>query len=365
MKILFLSEYSPLPKYDNGTSIRIFNFLEQLKRKNINYIFYTLQNNKTKKLDCLFNVKYISDHKDLFSLNKYNNKAFVSELDTIISSNDPSHIIIEGMTFAVIPKKYDPITIINVVDCLSLVMLKKLKTENFINLKTIIKLINYLYFERYVLSKYNNLVVVSNQDAKFLSKTTKSRINIIPNGYDESIFDNGNLKIIPTLFFLGNFSGYMNTESVNYILKNISDKAFTKFGFNTVLAGKNIPENLIEAFKKTPHIKFLPNVESLNEIYNKYKIFICAIEYGTGIKNSILNAIASNNLIICSKTIALEHNLTHKHNCLIYQDRSKIIKLIEDNLVLINTIKIDNTDLLKNFSWNENVNKTINLVGRK
>ena len=365
MKILFISEYSPLPKYNNGTSIRIFNFLEQLKRKNVDYIFYTLQNNKTKELDCLFNVKYISDQKSFFSLNKYNNKGFVSEIDFIISSYNPSHIIIEGMTFAVIPKKYYPITIVNVVDCLSLVMFKKLKTEYFVNLKTIIKLINYIYIERYILSNYCNLVVVSNQDAKFLSKTTKSRINIIPNGYDESIFDKGKMKIIPTLFFLGNFSGYMNIESVNYILKNISDKAFIKFGFNTVLAGKNIPKDLIESFKEKNHIKFSPNVDSLNEIYNKFKIFICAIEYGTGIKNSILNAIAANNLIICSKTIAFEHKLTDNHNCLIYEDRSKIIKLIEDNLTFIKTIKIDNKDLLKHFSWSENVNTTINLIERE
>ena len=363
MKILFLSEYSPLPKYSDGTSIRIYNFLEKLKYNNINYLFCTLEKNK--QLDSLFNVKYISNHKSFSPFNKYNNKDFISKIEVIISDYNPSHIVIEGMTFAVISKKYYPITVVNVVDCLSLVMLKKMKTEYFLNLKTIIKFINYLYIERYILSKYNNLVVVSHQDADFLSITTKSKINVIANGYDESIFDNGKIKNIPTLFFLGNFSGYMNIESVNYILNNISDLAFSKFKFKTVLAGKKIPKDLIDSFKTKKHIKFIPNVESLNEIYNSYKIFICAIEYGTGIKNSVLNAIAANNLIICNKTIAFEHKLTDKQNCLIYEHRSKIIKLIEDNLTLINTIKIDNTDLLKHFSWYDNINKTLNLIERK
>lgn len=39
MKVLFISEYSPLPKYTDGTSIRIFNFLKQLKKKKLTTFF--------------------------------------------------------------------------------------------------------------------------------------------------------------------------------------------------------------------------------------------------------------------------------------------------------------------------------------
>ena len=97
----------------------------------------------------------------------------------------------------------------------------------------------------------------------------------------------------------------------------------------------------------------------MNVILNKAKFYLCPVIYGSGIKNSIIQAMALNMPIVCLKKMITSHflNETNSHS---FDSREKMLKAMlkarERNWNIDNKRLIDNS-----LSWARCVNSTLEL----
>ena len=108
------------------------------------------------------------------------------------------------------------------------------------------------------------------------------------------------------LLYIGTFAWEANVDGLDYFLKNIYPKVKERVkNVKFYIVGKNPPQKLLDYSLNDSSIVFTGFVENLSEIYNKAKIFITYLRFGSGIKIKILEAL-SNGLPVVANDIGLE-----------------------------------------------------------
>lgn len=93
--------------------------------------------------------------------------------------------------------------------------------------------------------------------------------------------------------YFGFYGHQPNIDAVNYFTKNIFNKInipnikfyILGYGSNKI---KNIPNNIIR----------IDNITNISKELSKYKVFICPLRYGAGLKKKILDAMASHTPVV-------------------------------------------------------------------
>jgi polysaccharide biosynthesis protein PslH len=373
-KVCIVSTYLPFPKYNDGTTIRLFNIISELIAMGAEVVFilidkYGVSNNiENDKLGIDFRVIPMTRYEKIIShcrIDALCLESIRTNFNQIFDYDAHDYVIVEGMFSASLIDPTYKKSVVNVVDAMSLVALREIRSKSFWTFKAYVRFIQCFFFEKLILSKFHNITVVAADDAKYLSKITLGKIHVINNGVDVKEFKvtNQNVKseFSKKICFVANFAGFMNEEALHYLVHHVAPVVYKLLGVHTSIIGKNIPE-----FAKNvgeDYLEIYEDVESTAEYIKSADIFICPVVYGSGIKNSVLQAVALNIPVVCRKEYMKTHHLTQHQNGYGFKERAEIVDIIQTFYESKSIPKIDNTEIVNDhLLWSSCVKKTLVII---
>lgn len=337
MKILIVSPFLP-NSLDSGGKTRLYNLLRKVVDSGVEVVFFVIGEkeftrndiNKFKaifpevKLYCKFfkpsffaKIKYflsnfIHADKNCFAVIK-------NEINSIINKEKINILQIEFSQFA----RYLSKTKINSILVIHEIRFKKIWREVLIQKKLVMKfffLVKYFLLKKEELfnfSKFDQLVVMSNEDSKNLSGYNLSSISVIENGVDVDVFNFSFSGAEKKIYFLGWFGNVQNEDSLEYYLKSISPNMKNNDGFELSIFGGDLRESIKKRVEDVGgrYYGFLENEHLLKEVMGS--ILVVPLRYGGGTRLKILEAMAIGNPVV-STTIGAEGlDVQNNYNILI------------------------------------------------
>lgn len=199
---------------------------------------------------------------------------FISRFTTLIKREDPLlKIIIDTMDFHY--KEF----------------IRKYDITN--NQKDLDKALEFYQNEKELYRAADQVIVISKEEQENIQEKIAGikKIRIIPNIHEITEFD------IPFhkrqhMCFVGHFGNKHNVDAVEYFLKNIFKfikKVNPKIEFHII--GRS-SERFKKVFK-SPNVKVIGKLKNLRRALTFYKLFLCPMLYGAGLKGKIGEAMAA------------------------------------------------------------------------
>lgn len=201
-------------------------------------------------------------------------------------------------TFAGLNLRSDYPVFLNAVD--SIARFNKTRFDKSGQFTDLFKTFIYRQYEKRALQPASVINFVSSEDARYVrSFTSQLPVVTIPNGIDTQCFrPNPSGQFQRTILFTGNFEYYPNIQAARHIASNILPLIRARDNRVTLhIVGKNPPKDLFGVSGVTVS----GFVEDISEYYRNAGAFVCALETGSGVKNKVLEAMASGLPVITSK----------------------------------------------------------------
>ncbi|MEO5687567.1 MAG: glycosyltransferase [Burkholderiaceae bacterium] len=157
-------------------------------------------------------------------------------------------------------------------------------------------------YERYesrVLPTVARASFVSQTDLEFVcSRRDGLALQCIPNGVDTEWFrDDGGIREPAALLFTGNFTYQPNADAAMYLAREVLPLVRAQRpDARLLIVGRAPPEGLA----RFPGVEVTGFVEDIRAYYQQATVFVCALRSGAGIKNKILEAMATGIPIVSS-----------------------------------------------------------------
>lgn len=163
----------------------------------------------------------------------------------------------------------------------------------------------FAYIEAYRVKEYEKkisaladyVLCVSSHDIDRLVDigVDRHKLKLIRSVGDESLLKKEDLVFENTeesLLFIGTLSWEPNIDGLIWFIKNAWDKLKNRReNIKFYIVGKNPPERLIEVVAQHNDIVLTGYVENLEEYYEKCRVFISPLRFGSGIKIKNINAL--------------------------------------------------------------------------
>lgn len=168
-----------------------------------------------------------------------------------------------------------------------------------------IESIKYLRLE-YRIPPNTKVHFVSSVDSEYfinIHNKTQSKVTTIENGISPSTFYPLDLKKKKEIIFFGNLSYSPNTAAVNFIAGKLAKELRKSLpNYKIVIIGRLDEKS---RFTINNNVEFKGFVNNLNYIINQSRVAIFPIFFGTGIKNKVLESLATG-IPIVATDVALE-----------------------------------------------------------
>jgi glycosyltransferase involved in cell wall biosynthesis len=372
LNILFLSLESPFPVYKDGVTIRIYNLVKEFsKLANIHLIFLSeeelSQENKNElKNYCRFtrvthDQSSVSKFKKLVNPNRYQSRLFKTNLRDVLKNFSPNIVFCEQLFvsqygFLV---KQTPV-ILSVVDAISLAAFRIAQSD----LSLLQKLQWYYlgsqraWIERKILRKAALATTVSWDDARYLTRISGREVLSIPNGTDLKFFS-PQYELYPAsdrcaIGFSGNFADFPNHETCLYLIHHIFPQLHVLNNrMRFVLAGRGLSTEVI---RELPYyVEYRENYQDIRYALKDVLLFLCPVISGTGIKNSVLQAMALEIPVVVTELVGAPIEITNELNGFIACRGpllvERIMEILGDSEKLRSIGKAGRDHITKNFSW--------------
>ena len=217
-------------------------------------------------------------------------------------------------------------------------------------------------YERQLFDYFENKLIISKQDQQHISHPEKSRITVIPNGVDNTFFEEIPRPELYDFVFVGNMSYPPNIEAVQYIAKHI----LPKFPTATFLISGATPHAIVQQLAEHPQITIQGWVDDIRESYVNGKIFLAPMMIGTGMQNKLLEAMALKTPCITTSLANDAIGMKNKTEIVVANSVEEMVSSISE--LLENPLKrqeIAQNAYLKvksNFNWVESNKKLIQLI---
>jgi glycosyltransferase involved in cell wall biosynthesis len=315
LKILFVSPESYYPENLNGVNKINFNLVKENTFYSIDYLTRNFTGDFpentciSKHFSTNKNMTKKSKLRSLFSITPYNLETkkdvidLVNRINEISSDYDIIHLSSISLINSIdLIQEQDKI-FFSAIDCLSLIMHRKFKASSNIILKGLyyFEYLKCKYSEKRIYKKINQCHFVSNIDAQFAKDSLHLKNPIfIPNGIDtETFYDRLMNRNKKSLIFVGNFNYSPNQEAATFIIEELAPKLIElDTEIKVYLVGANPTKKMLTS--KAKNVVVTGKVDSLTEYLQAASIFISPIFSGAGIKNKVLEAMASGLFTICS-----------------------------------------------------------------
>jgi polysaccharide biosynthesis protein PslH len=150
------------------------------------------------------------------------------------------------------------------------------------------------HFERWMFSPYNVVTVVSARDRDELHSLNPAlRVEVIPNGVDLARFPlRQRQREAARLLFVGNYDYPPNYDAAYWLATEILPRVREQVpGASLWLVGHNPPPDLLAL--QSDHVEVTGRVDDVRPYYTEATVFVCPLRMGAGIKNKVLEALAS------------------------------------------------------------------------
>jgi glycosyltransferase involved in cell wall biosynthesis len=207
--------------------------------------------------------------------------------------------------------------------------------NQYINLKFKIAANVGIWKEKNIL-KENYCAYLGIDEIKYIPKEYKQNCLIFPFfiNLNKNLFNNdGKLILVGDYSFKPNYIMLQNINNIAELIKN-----------DIYIYGNNIPKLNFKS-----NIKIVGYADTLDEIYQDARALIYAIDYGTGIKNKVLEAMSYGIPTIGYKEAFTNLDLIDKNNCVVVNSLKYMIEMCNNaNLSKISDSLYEYTK--KNFS---------------
>jgi glycosyltransferase involved in cell wall biosynthesis len=207
-------------------------------------------------------------------------------------------------------------------------------------------------YERTVFDYFENQIIISEQDRSFIAHPERNKISIVPNGIDQSFFEEKSIEPEFDLVFIGNLSYPPNVEAACFLAKTLLPQLPDR---KMLLAGATPLPRISKLSSKSKNITVLGWTEDIRDIYRRGKIFVAPLNIGTGMQNKLLEAMA---LGVPTVTTSLVNNAIggrHGEHLLVADDLSDMLNCVielENDQELRNRLIKNARDFVKErYSW--------------
>lgn len=207
---------------------------------------------------------------------------------------------------------------------------------------------------------YDKVVLISKRESESLiSRTRKNNILHWPMYVltKENNFSYSSEYNPKSLFFLGNFNVAQNADTLKFMVQKILPKLPEEFSLSV---SGYVPDNLKKIYSST-RIRFLGYVPSIEIEMKKHLCLFAPIQYGSGVKTKILQALAINVPVITSKYGEEGINLVNGENAFVcenVEDYLSAIYLLSSNELLREQISLGGYKLVQEeYSFDNLVNQ--------
>ena len=320
MKIVILTSRFPYP-LEKGDKLRVYNFVKEMSKEN-EITLITLNSGKISE-DSSAQINKFCKKIHIFNLSKtdyginllralvdgnpfqvgiFYKKSYGTLIQKIIKEEKPDAVFCHLIRMSEYIKDMNtyPKTL-DYMDAFSKgIERRSCATKNFVFKKILEnehrRLVKY---ESDIFDKFENKIIISEQDRDFIPHIEKEKITIIPNGVDSEIFFPLERKKKFDLLFTGNMGYPPNVESAIYTVKQIFpivQKSLPEI--NLLIAGINPPKELTDL--NSEKIKIIPEFSHIREAFAQSKIMLAPMLISIGLQNKILQAMAMKIPVICS-----------------------------------------------------------------
>lgn len=154
------------------------------------------------------------------------------------------------------------------------------------------------WYEPYVVRRSTATVYVSPFDAAVVAKSAgDNNIHIIPNGVDvdADVFPHrAPVAKQYDIALSGNFDYQPNVDGLLHFLHDIRPQFSQMTARSSILVvGKCTDTNLMHNIANIKGVSCFWNVDDVNSFITQARMFVCPVRFGTGIRNGVLQAMAS------------------------------------------------------------------------
>ena len=207
-------------------------------------------------------------------------------------------------------------------------------------------------FESRLLKTFDHHVIISQQDAEYIAPREETKkLQVIPNGIDETFFEEINLEKKYTLVFVGNMGYLPNIEAAEFLVRKILPSL--PENINLLIAGAR-PHNRVLVLK-SDRVHIGGWFADIREAYLSAEICVAPIWSGTGQQNKILEAMALG--LPCITTSLVNNAIMAEHgvNIMLADDVSTFVKainhLVSDKDAIYNMGQAAKKFVKQNYSW--------------
>ncbi len=163
-------------------------------------------------------------------------------------------------------------------------------------------------YEGFLVGKFDRVLVTSENDKQALmalsqSEIEESKVVVLPNGVDLGYFTPGEIsgREKKTIVLSGKMSYHANESMVVDFMEEILPHVWSRFPDVKVwIVGKD-PPSKIKSYAQNPRVTVTGTVADIRSYLNTATISASPINYGVGIQNKVLEAMACGTPVVASK----------------------------------------------------------------
>lgn len=166
-----------------------------------------------------------------------------------------------------------------------------------------------LVYERVMFDYFDKKTIISEQDKRYIFHPERKQIVCVPNGIDNSFFEEQSKEKEFDFVFVGNMNYPPNIEAVLHITKELLP-SFPNSKF--LIAGANPHPKVLKLAENHTNIIVSGWMDDIKEAYELARIFLAPMKTGTGMQNKLLEAMAMS--LPCITTSLANNAIGAVHN---------------------------------------------------
>ena len=324
VKILFVANRMPYPPY-RGDKLKIYNLATELSANNELHLITIAENQED--LDSISalqkplftSIQYVYRPKwrsalsaalGLFSkrpiqVSYFRSKAFAQKLKQLLNDHDFDAIHVQHLRMAQYFEEGAPSNaILDLPDTFSLYWKRReLAAKNPLDKAfRSLEFSRLAQYEKWMLPKFPQSLVCSAEDRDYLINAGITNVDVLPNGVNlKSFSPQGSDAIIKNrILFTGNMDYAPNVDAVQYFVNDIFPLILEKHPDSRfVIAGQRPVKAVLDLV--SDRIEVTGFIENLASEYAKANVVVSPLRIGAGTQNKVLEALAMNQAVVCSK----------------------------------------------------------------
>ena len=223
-------------------------------------------------------------------------------------------------------------------------------------------------YESSIYPYFNHHTIISPVDHQSMGLGVSKPMTLVPNGLNESYY----FEIQPApvrnidLLFLGNLSYFSNIAAVLFLIREILPKLDINKSRKIMIAGAQPSNWMKKLIARYPQIELMPDPVDTRQIYQRAKLFVAPIFAGTGQQNKILEAIASNCIVLCTPDVQAALGIRTPELIHVQQTAEGVAQEIDHILAnpdgFVAQSRQARDYIRKHFSWEKNTQILENLI---